>query len=100
MYVIDSNQYVIELVAYVSVLMAYFFESIIYMLLAFDSIAFFSHWIFEGCPVHYQRASVFSCAFENSKQHLAIARAIKITLRLFDYFFYIGQINFIRVIIL
>ena len=31
MYIIDSNQYVIELVA---VLLAYFFESIIYMLLA------------------------------------------------------------------
>ena len=34
MYIIDSNPYVIELVAYVSVLLAYFFESIIYMLLA------------------------------------------------------------------
>ena len=34
MYIIDSNQYVIELVAYVSVLSPYFFESIIYMLLA------------------------------------------------------------------
>ena len=33
MYIIDSNQYVIELVVYVSVLLAYFFESIIYMLL-------------------------------------------------------------------
>ena len=34
MYIIDSNQYVKELVVYVSVLLAYFFELIIYMLLA------------------------------------------------------------------
>ena len=34
MYVIDLNQFVIKLVANVSVLLAYFSESIIYMLLA------------------------------------------------------------------
>ena len=33
MYIIDSNQYVVELVENVTVLLAYFFESIIYMLL-------------------------------------------------------------------
>ena len=42
----DSNQYTIELVTYLLVLVVYFYELIVCMLLernAFDSIAFFSH---------------------------------------------------------
>ena len=45
MYIMDSNQYAIELVTNVLVLVVYFYESIVYMLLerdAFDSIASFS----------------------------------------------------------
>ena len=45
MYIMDSNQYVIELVTYLLILLVYFHELIVYMLLeknAFDSIAFFS----------------------------------------------------------
>ena len=45
MYSTNSNQYAIELVTYVLVLVVYFYEFIVYMLLernAFDSIAFFS----------------------------------------------------------
>ena len=45
MYIMDSNQYAIELVTYLLVLVVYFYEFIVYMLLernAFDSIAFFS----------------------------------------------------------
>ena len=45
MYITDSNQYAIELVTYSLVLVEYFYEFIVYMLLernAFDSIAFFS----------------------------------------------------------
>ena len=41
----DSNQYAIELVTYLLVLVVYFYELIVYMLFgrnAFDSIAFFS----------------------------------------------------------
>ena len=41
----DSNQYAIELVTYLLVLVVYFYELIVYMLLernSFDSIAFFS----------------------------------------------------------
>ena len=41
----DSNQYAIELVTYLLILVVYFYELIEYMLLernAFDSIAFFS----------------------------------------------------------
>ena len=41
----DSNQYAIELVIYLLVLVVHFYELIVYMLLernAFDSIAFFS----------------------------------------------------------
>ena len=44
MYIMDSNQYVIELVTYLLVLVVYFYELIVYMLLernAFVSIAFF-----------------------------------------------------------
>ena len=44
MYIMDSNQYAIELVTYLLVLVVYFYELILYMLLkrnAFDSIAFF-----------------------------------------------------------
>ena len=40
----DSNQYAIELVTYLLVLVVYFYELIVYILLernAFDSIAFF-----------------------------------------------------------
>ena len=45
MYTTDSNQFAIELVTYLLVLVVYFYEFIVYMLLernAFDSIAFFS----------------------------------------------------------
>ena len=45
MYIMDSNQYAIELVTYLLVLAVYFYELIVCMLLgrnAFDSIAFFS----------------------------------------------------------
>ena len=45
MYITDSNQYAIELVAYLLVLVVYFYEFIVDMLLernAFDSIALFS----------------------------------------------------------
>ena len=44
MYIMDSNQYAIELVTYLLVLVAYFYELIVNMLLernAFNSIAFF-----------------------------------------------------------
>ena len=44
----DSNQYVIELVTCLLVLVVYFYELIVHMLLernAFDSTAFFSQWI-------------------------------------------------------
>ena len=44
MYIMDSNQYSIELVTYLLVLVVYFYELIVYMLLernALDSIAFF-----------------------------------------------------------
>ena len=44
MYITDSNQYAIELVTYLLVLVVYFYEFIVYMLLernTFDSIAFF-----------------------------------------------------------
>ena len=45
MYIMDSNQYAIELVTYLLILVVYFYELIVYMLLernALDSIAFFS----------------------------------------------------------
>ena len=45
MYITDSNQYAIELVTYLLVLVVYFYEFIVCMLLesnALDSIAFFS----------------------------------------------------------
>ena len=47
MYIMDSNQYAIELVTYLLVLVLYFYELIVYMLLernAFDSIVFFSQY--------------------------------------------------------
>ena len=43
----ESNQYAIELVTYLLVLVVYFYELIVYMILernAFDSIAFFSQF--------------------------------------------------------
>ena len=43
----DSNQYAIELVTYLLLLIVYFYELIVYMLLetnTFDSIAFFSQF--------------------------------------------------------
>ena len=49
MYIMDSNQYAIELVTYLFVFVVYFYESIVYTLLeknAFDSIAFFSQWTY------------------------------------------------------
>ena len=45
MYTMNSNQYAIELVTYLLLLVVYFYELIVYMLLErnpFDSIAFFS----------------------------------------------------------
>ena len=45
MYIMDSNQYAVELVTYLMVLAVYFYELIVCMLLernALDSIAFFS----------------------------------------------------------
>ena len=48
MYIIDSNQYAIELVTYLLVLVVYFYELMVYILLernAFNSIAFFSQCI-------------------------------------------------------
>ena len=45
MYIMDSNQYAIELVTYLLFLVVYFYELIVYMRLernAFDSLAFFS----------------------------------------------------------
>ena len=45
MYIANSNQYAIELVTYLLVLLVYFYEFIVYMVLeknASDSIAFFS----------------------------------------------------------
>ena len=44
MYITDSNEYAVELVTYLLVLVVYFYELIVYMLLernAFDSIEFF-----------------------------------------------------------
>ena len=49
MYITDSNQYAIELVTYLLVLVVYFYKFIVYILLernAFDSIAFFSQRMF------------------------------------------------------
>ena len=46
----DSNQYAIELVTYLLVLVVYFYELIVYMLMernAIDSIAFFSQCIIK-----------------------------------------------------
>ena len=63
----DSNQYAIELVTYLLVLVVYFYELIVYMLLgrnAFDSIAFFSHCRVK--KIHLLR-SVFS-AFKTMEQ--------------------------------
>ena len=51
MYITDSNQYAIELVTYLLVLVVYFYDIIVYTLLernAFDSIAFFSQCIFTS----------------------------------------------------
>ena len=47
----DSNQYAIELVTYLLILVVYFNELIVYMLLernVFDSIAFFSQCNFKS----------------------------------------------------
>ena len=55
MYITDSNQYAIELITYLLVLVVYFYELIVYMLLernAFDSIAFLSQcklFFFKPC---------------------------------------------------
>ena len=51
MYIMDSNQYAIELVTYLLALVVYFYELIVYAMLleinAFDSIAFFSQCTFQ-----------------------------------------------------
>ena len=58
MYITDSNQYAIELVTYLLVLVVYFYEFIVYMLSernAFDSIALFSQCdLFEKCFTFYE----------------------------------------------
>ena len=66
MYIMDSNQYAIELVTYLLVLVVYFYELIVYMLLernAFDSIPFFSQCriinSFGICiPIRYSRDEI------------------------------------------
>ena len=58
MYITDSNQYAIELVTYLLVLVVYFYEFIVYMLLernAYNSIAFFSQ-----CNFNHRLTSRFS----------------------------------------
>ena len=64
MYITDSNQYAIELVTYLLVLVVYFYEFIVYMLLernAFDSIEFFPQCNFINkfyfCPTLFPIAS-------------------------------------------
>ena len=64
MYIRDSNQYAIELVTYLLVLVVYFYEFIVYMLLernAFDSIAFFSQCImlFESQDLLCELCKIF-----------------------------------------
>ena len=66
MYITDSNQYAIELVTYLLVLVVYFSEFIVYMLLernAFDSIAFFPHCIILLKFVHRETNAIESIAF-------------------------------------
>ena len=64
----DSNQYATELVTYLLVLVVYFYELIVYMLLernAFDSIAFFLSVIVTiKFPFNYFPISYFKCILE------------------------------------
>ena len=66
----DSNPYAIELVTYLLVLVVYFYEFIVYMLLernAFDSIAFFSQCIRQfGYFWDYPRMSL--CQVSNTQK--------------------------------
>ena len=58
MFSTDWNQYAIELVTYLLVLVVYFYEFIVYMLLernAFDSIAFFSVYLHRMCKWSLKR---------------------------------------------
>ena len=60
----DSNQYAIELVTYLLVLVVYFYELIVHMLLernAFDSIAFFSQCIKKFEPFISIKKIVSDC---------------------------------------
>ena len=62
MYIMDSNQYAIELVTHLLVFVVYFYELIVYMLLernAFDSIAFFSQCSSEDSPHLLHDSSFF-----------------------------------------
>ena len=62
MYIMDSNQYAIELVTYLLVLVVYFYELIVYMLLernAFDSIAFFSQCTGTVCFLQTEWCAFF-----------------------------------------
>ena len=65
MYIMDPNQYAIELVTYLLVLVVYFYELIVYMLLkrnAFDSIAYFSQCTLrkQFCQINKNIWLVFS----------------------------------------
>ena len=58
MYFTDSNQYAVELVTYLLVLVVYFYEFIVYVLLernAVDSIAFFSQCIPQANSILFYR---------------------------------------------
>ena len=60
----DSNQYAIELVTYLLVLVVYFYELIVYMLLernAFDSIEFFSQCIVKYLDIHFSQCALKFC---------------------------------------
>ena len=64
MYIMDPNQYAIELVTYLFVLIVYFYELIVYMLLernAFDSIAFFP-----------QCNSAMSCVYTRARARASV----------------------------
>ena len=61
MYIANSNQYSIELVTYLLVLVVYFYEFIVYMLLewnVFDPIAFFSQCRYS---IMWQTSHIFGC---------------------------------------
>ena len=74
MYIMNSNKYAIELVTYLLIIVVYFYELIVYMLLernAFDSIAFFSQCAFclaavmkkFKIAVHWEKNAIESIEF-------------------------------------